>query len=104
MPTLGEQAVVMGKRERKRLSDNLMALTNRGVVRCVFALKAREWHEDLIAARLGQIMSSVGNTIANSELVAGEGGELSPRNWTHAGIIGMRVALEMDVAMQGEDN
>lgn len=103
MPTLGERAVVMSKRERKKLSDNLMALTNRGVVRCIFALRGLEWHEDLIAARMSQIMSMVGNTIANSDLVAGEGGELSPRNWTHAGIIGMQVALTMDVEMKGED-
>lgn len=77
------------------------ALAHRAVVRCVMSLKSREWHEDLIAAKLGRIMSDIGEKVRTSRLIKRDGRVLSPTNWTHASVIGTQTAIELDMEMRG---
>lgn len=104
MPTLVDAYVSAGKRDRKKMSEALTTLTCRGVMRCVMALHSRDWHEEAIAFRLADIITTVGNAVANSPAIAAEGAVVTPRNLTNAIVIGTRAAIELDASVNGGED
>lgn len=104
MPTLAEDYAAAGKRDRKKMSQALSSLTHRGVMRCIMSLRTREWHEESIAFRLEEIISVIGNRVAQSPAIAAEGAMVTPKNLTNAIVIGTQVAIELDIERKGGED
>lgn len=99
MPTLAERYNAADKKGRKKMSDALSNLTNRATLRCIMALRSRDWHEEAIGFRLNDIMSMISKKVLASPAIAEEGWIISPKNLTNAVVIGTQTAIELDVAL-----